>query len=196
MALASSCCHLDLMNSLTRHPSKLRRTVIVVAATFASAVIMPVFAADAAAAKSTADNGYLKAGFDVLASYTFVPAELDPSAPPGTPPPSGAKQIPTQVKDLDGKSVVVSGYMLPTKVEKGLVKEFLLVSSPMLCCYGQAPQVNEFVVVKMGGAGVKAVMDTPVQFYGKLVVKEMYEEGFLTNIYSLEGEKMAKASVD
>lgn len=152
-------------------------------------------AGDASAAAADA-SGYAKAGFDVLASYTFVPAELDPAAPPGTPPPSGEKQIPSRVKELDGKKVVVSGYMLPTKVEKGLVREFLLVSSPMLCCYGQTPQVNEFVVVKMGGAGVKPVMDTPVQFFGKLVVKEMYEEGFLTNIYSLEGEKMGKSAVD
>ncbi len=48
----------------------------------------------------------------------------------------------------------------------------------------------------MGANGVKPVMDTPVQFLGKLVVKEMYEDGFLTNIYSLAGEKMAKAGVD
>ncbi len=147
-------------------------------------------------AKSAAPEGYTKAGFDLLASYTFVPAELDPAAPPGTPPPSGAKQIPAQVKALDGQKVIVSGYMLPTKVEKGLVKEFLLVASPMLCCYGQTPQVNEFVVVNMGVNGVKPVMDTPVQFLGKLVVKEMYEDGFLTNIYLLQGEKMGKAGVD
>lgn len=167
------------------------------AAKFAVATIAltVIFSASAADPKS-ANAEYLKAGFDVLAGYTFVPEELDPAAPPGTPPPSGAKQIPPLVKDLDGKNVIVSGYMLPTKVEKGLVTEFLLVSSPQLCCYGQTPQVNEFVVVKMGKTGVKAVMDTPVQFYGKLVVKEMYEDGFLTNIYSLEGEKMGKAGVD
>ena len=156
------------------------------------AAASPTFAADA---KPTGGD-YLKAGFDVLAGYTFIPAELDASAPPGTPPPSGAKQIPPVVKALDGKNVIVSGYMLPTKVDKGLVTEFLLVSSPQLCCYGQSPQVNEFVVVRMTRAGVKAVMDTPVQFYGKLVVKEMYEDGFLTNIYSLDGEKMGKAGVD
>ncbi len=147
------------------------------------------------AAKGSAADGPAKAGFDVLASYTFTPAELDPTAPAGTPPPSGIKQVPPQVMALNGKSVVVSGYMLPTKIDKGLVTEFLLVSSPMLCCYGQTPQVNEFVVVKMQ-RGVKAVMDTPVQFVGKLSVKEMYEDGFLTNLYSLDGEKMAKTSVD
>lgn len=146
--------------------------------------------------KKSAGGDYLKAGFDVLAGYTFVPAELDPSAPAGTPPPSGAKQIPPLVKNLDGKNVVVTGYMMPTKIEKGLVTEFLLVSSPQLCCYGQSPQVNEFIVVKMGKGGVKPVMDTPVQFFGKLVVKEMYEDGFLTNIYSLDGEKMGKSGVD
>ena len=156
------------------------------------AVAWPVAGAD----NKAANGDYLKAGFDILAGYSFVPAELDASAPPGTPPPSGAKQIPPVVKALDGKNVIVSGYMLPTKVEKGLVTEFLLVSSPQLCCYGQSPQVNEFVVVRMTRAGVKAVMDTPVQFYGKLVVKEMYEDGFLTNIYSLDGEKMGKAGVD
>jgi hypothetical protein len=146
-------------------------------------------------AKASAAHAPEKAGFDVLASYTFTPAELDPAAPAGTPPPSGIKQVPAQVMALNGKEVVVSGYMLPTKIDKGLVTEFLLVASPMLCCYGQTPQVNEFVVVKMQ-QGVKAVMDTPVQFVGKLSVKEMYEDGFLTNLYSLNGEKMAKASVD
>ena len=175
-------------------PSPWRRALAAVAAALAVG-LSSARAADVPAGPAK-DGGYSKAGFDLLASYSFVPAELDPSAPPGTPPPSGAKQIPPHVMELDGKNVIVSGYMLPTKVEQGLVREFLLVSSLMLCCYGQTPQVNEFVVVKMGGAGVKAVMDTPVQFYGKLAVKEMYEEGFLTNIYSLTGERMGKSAVD
>jgi hypothetical protein len=186
------------MNVKVLPPSLFRPAALIAMAVFALTMTWSVSAADgtASAAKPAADGNYLKAGFDVLAGYTFVPAELDPSAPPGTPPPSGAKQIPPLVKDLDGKSVIVTGYMLPTKIDKGLVTEFLLVSSPMLCCYGQNPQVNEFVVVNMGAHGVKAVMDTPVQFYGKLIVKEMYEDGFLTNIYSLAGEKMGKTSVD
>lgn len=182
------------MSAITFPSFTLRRAGLVVAA--AVAFGLSVARAANVPAGAPSDGGYVKAGFDLLASYMFVPAELDPSAPPGTPPPSGAKQIPAQVKELDGKNVIVTGYMLPTKVEKGLVREFLLVASAMLCCYGQTPQVNEFVVVKMSGAGVKPVMDTPVQFYGKLIVKEMYEDGFLTNIYSLEGEKMGKSAVD
>lgn len=170
-------------------------TALIVAVALAAAGWLGSTVRAADVAKSAAPDGYVRAGFDVLAAYTFTPAELDASAPAGTPPPSGIKQVPPQVMALDGKKVVVSGYMLPTKIDKGLVTEFLLVSSPMLCCYGATPQVNEFVVVKMG-QGVKPVMDTPVQFLGKLAVKEMYEDGFLTNIYSLQGEKMGKAGVD
>ena len=170
-----------------------RLKIITASAALLLAVVGPGAAMRAGdAAKPT----YAKAGFDVLAGYTFIPAELDPSAPPGTPPPSGAKQIPPRVTALDGKQVMVTGYMLPTKLDKGLATEFLLVSSPMLCCYGQTPQVNEFVVVDMGAHGVKPVMDTPVQFIGTLTVKEKYEDGFLTAIYSLAGERMAKVATD
>lgn len=143
---------------------------------------------------ATAD-GYFRAGFDVLAAFPFNPPEADPSAKPGTPPPSAANQIPAAIKALDGKKVIVTGYMLPTKMDKGLVTEFLLVSSPSACCYGATPQMNEFIVVKMN-KGVKSVMDTPVEFYGKLLVREVVEEGYLANIYTLEGEKMGKATAD
>jgi hypothetical protein len=148
-----------------------------------------------AAASAAVVDGYFRAGFDVLASFPFVPPEPDLGAKPGTPPPSAASQIPAPIKALDGKKVIVTGYMLPTKMEKGLVTEFLLVSSPAACCYGATPQMNEFIVVKMG-KGVKSVMDTPVEFYGKLLVKEVVEEGFLSNIYTLEGEKMGKSATD
>ncbi len=146
-------------------------------------------------AAAPAVEGYLRAGFDVLASFPFNPPEPDAGAKPGTPPPSAANQIPAPIKALDGKKVIVTGYMMPTKLEKGLVTEFLLVANPSACCYGATPQINEFIVVKMT-KGVKSVMDTPVEFYGKLLVKEVVEDGFLSNIYTLEGDKMGKAGVE
>jgi hypothetical protein len=86
---------------------------------------------------------------------------------------------------------------MPVKMEKGFTTELLLVSSPQLCCYGVAPQFNEFIVVKMKkDAGVKPPMDVPVEFYGKLSVKEVFEDGYLSNIYTLEGEKMGKSAVE
>ena len=132
-----------------------------------------------------------KVGFDRLASYNFTPPEADP-ATPNAPPPSGAAQIPDRIKSLDQHKVAVTGFMLPTKMEGGLVKEFLLVKDPMMCCYGVMPKINEWIVVKMTGAGVKPLMDLPITFEGKLRVGEMYENGYLTGVYLLEGEKMAE----
>lgn len=150
-----------------------------------------------AAITAAAPDGYFRAGFDVLGSFPFNPPEADPAAKPGTPPPSAANQIPAAIKALDGKKVIVTGYMLPLKMDKGgLVTEFLLVSSPQACCYGVTPQINEFIVVKMAKAGVKSLMDTPVEFYGTLAVREVFEEGYLSNIYTLDCEKMGKATAD
>ena len=42
----------------------------------------------------------------------------------------------------------------------------------------------------MIGAGVKPLMDVPITFEGKLRVGEMYENGYLTGVYLLEGEKL------
>jgi len=39
-------------------------------------------------------------------------------------------------------------------------------------------------------------MDVPVEFYGKLSVKEVFEDGYLSSIYTLEGEKMGKSAVE
>jgi hypothetical protein len=149
-------------------------------------------AADSAGEPAAADgDGYQKVGFDRLASYTFIPPEYD-STTPNAPPPSGAKQIPDRIKALDQQKVAVTGFMLPVKMDAGLVKEFLLVKDPMMCCYGIMPKINEWVVVKMVGRGVKPLMDIPITFEGRLRVGEMYENGYLTGVYLLEGDKMAE----
>jgi hypothetical protein len=136
-------------------------------------------------------DGYERVGFDRLASFAFTPPEADP-AKPDTPPPSGANQIPDKIKALDQQKVAVTGFMLPIKMDGSLVKEFLLVKDPMLCCYGVMPKVNEWIVVKMVGSGVKPLMDIPITFEGKLRVGEMYDNGYLTGLYLLEGERQAE----
>src|SRR5436190_17868037 len=98
MALASSCCYPNpIMNAKIVTTWPVRRAAFA-AALILSAPLAGIAGDTPAAAAKPADAKYQKAGFDVLASYTFVAAELDPSAPAGTPPPSGAKQIPAPAK--------------------------------------------------------------------------------------------------
>ncbi len=177
-------------------PSTLRTLV---AATFALPLV--VMAADATGDKPASapgpltapevENGYLKLGFDQLASYPFTPPAFDPTADPKAVPPTGEEQIPAMVKGWNGKKAVITGYMVPVKMDKGLVTEFLLMRNTMACCFGTVPNMNEWVIVKME-KGVQPMMDVPVAFYGELKVGAMFENGYMTGLYELKGEKMGE----
>jgi hypothetical protein len=172
---------------------KLLGRVFVSALAAAALLTVSSRGADATPAAKTpaVENGYLKLGFEQLASYTFTPPSFDPTANPNAKPPSGEEQIPTTVKSWNGKKAIVTGYMMPVKMEKGLVTEFLLMRNTVACCFGGVPNMNEWVVVKMK-KGVTPVMDVPVQFFGELKVGAMFENGYMTGLYELEGEKMGE----
>jgi hypothetical protein len=130
-----------------------------------------------------AETVALALGFDKLASYEFVAPE-DPAKSA-----AAEAQIPARVREFNDKKVLVTGFMLPVKMDKGLVTEFLLVKDPMMCCYGVMPKVNEWVVVRMVGPGVPPLMDVPITFEGTLAVGQLYEGGYLTGLYLLKGDK-------
>ncbi|MBI2518712.1 MAG: DUF3299 domain-containing protein [Opitutae bacterium] len=157
---------------------------------FALGAVAGVCAVEAPAAAKA--EGYEKVGFDKLASYNFTPPGYETGAPDAQAPAKGDDQIPERIRAYNEKKVAITGFMLPVKMDGGLVKEFLLVKDPMMCCYGVMPKINEWVVVKMTGAGVKPLMDVPITFEGKLKVGEMFENGYLTGVYLLEGDRMAE----
>ncbi len=140
-----------------------------------------------AAAARAAEAEVLVVGFDKLASYEFAPPE-DPAKAK-----EADAQIPAKVREFNDKKVAVTGFMLPVKMDGGLVTEFLLVKDPMMCCYGVMPKVNEWVVVKMVGKGVPPLMDVPITFEGTLSVGQLYEGGYLTGLYLLKGERRVES---
>ena len=155
----------------------------------------PAAVADAAASGKVAEpgleNGYLKLGFEQLASYAFTPPAFDPTTDATAKPPTGEEQIPAGVKAWNGKKAVITGFMVPVKMEKGLVTELLLMRNTMACCYGSVPNMNEWVVVKMKN-GVQPLMDVPISIFGSIKVGAMFENGYMTGLYELEGEKMGE----
>jgi hypothetical protein len=132
---------------------------------------------------------FLSIGFDKLSSYKFDPGE-DLLNPQTNAVRSADDLIPQNVKAFDDKRVAVRGFMLPLKVEGGLVSEMLIMRDQSMCCYGVVPKINEWISVKMNGKGVKAIMDQAVTVYGTLHVGEMRENGYLVGIYRLDGQKM------
>lgn len=160
----------------------------------AAAPATPAPAADPLKTPPENVDGYLRLGFDRLGGYKFIAPPFDPAAasdPNAKPPASGEEQIPAVVKGWSGRKAIVTGYMMPTKMEKGLVTEFLLVKDPMMCCYGTVPNVNEWIIVRMK-PGIQPLMDLPISFYGELKVGAMFDNNYLTGIYLLNGEKMGE----
>ena len=139
--------------------------------------------------KTATNNGdFIEVSFDILSSYTF-------EVPDGVVTEEGKsnEQIPADVLALNKKKVSLTGFMLPLKVDNGLVSEMLIMKDQSMCCYGAQPRINDWVSVKMKGKGVKSVMDQAVTIYGELRVGEILENGYLVGIYEMTAEKMTVA---
>jgi hypothetical protein len=152
--------------------------------------------APASAATPPESDTYEMVGFDKLSSFNFEISDEILGPITNDVAVASAKTeslIPRTVKALDQKRVELKGFMLPLKVEGGLVTEMLIMKDQSMCCYGVVPKINEWVSVKMVSKGVRPVMDEAVRLFGTLRVGEMRENGYLVGIYRLDGERMASA---
>ncbi len=134
-----------------------------------------------------ATGDFVTVGFDKLSSFKYeVPDDTVKTANVADP----DQQIPPLVRGFNNKRISLKGFMLPLKVEAGMVTEMLILRDQSACCFGATPKINEWVSVKMVGGGVKPIMDQAVTLYGTLRVGAMRENGYIVGIYQLDGEKM------
>ena len=135
-------------------------------------------------------DGSGNVAFDLLASYKFdVPDKPLTNNPAKLAEVNG--QIPAPVKSLNEKKVIVRGFMLPLKLERGKVTEFLLLRNPPACCYGVPPMITEWVTVKVHGKGLDLEMGDPVSIQGTLRVGATRDrEGYFDGLYQMEGERI------
>jgi hypothetical protein len=138
---------------------------------------------------SVDDDELPMVGFDFLAGYDYE----GNAAALGIDGPSEVSAIPEEVRALDGRHVAIQGFMLPLRLQGGLVTELLLMRDQSMCCFGVIPRMNDWVGVTMAPPGVKALMDQPVIIYGQLHVGEVYDNELLTRIYQMEGEELLDA---
>ena len=100
--------------------------------------------------------------------------------------------LPAGIKSYNGRDVRIQGYMLPTRLEGGLVKECLILANQMSCCFGQDPRFCEFIVAQIDGAGVPDQMDEPLQFEGRLQVGDVFVGGTWVALYSMNGTTVSR----
>lgn len=101
----------------------------------------------------------------------------------------GLKGMPKRVKDLDGKKVLMSGFMLPID-EVQNIKEFLLVQSLWSCCYGQPPDINGIVRVVMPKTKTTDYFFDPLKVIGRFKVEATVIDGYCVDIYQLDVESI------
>ncbi|MCI0745949.1 MAG: DUF3299 domain-containing protein [Verrucomicrobia subdivision 3 bacterium] len=137
-------------------------------------------------------GGYLQLGFDKLSGFNIEISDELLVPQTNQVAKSANDQIPQEIKELDQKKISLRGFMLPLKVEGGLVTELLIMKDQSMCCFGVTPKIHEWVSVKMKNGGVKPIMDEPVTLMGTLRVGETRENGYLVGIYSMDGHKLAE----
>ena len=136
--------------------------------------------------------GYLEVSFDQLSGFSAsVTYEIANSNTPAFYyAPRLANDIPAEIKALNGKEVAIQGFMLPLKGEAGRVQEFILLKNQSWCCFGKPPKVNEWVHVRVKGAGFRPLVDQVVTIYGTLQVGEYSENRQMLGIYRLQSDGM------
>ena len=91
------------------------------------------------------------------------------------------KELPKEIRDLDGKTIVISGYMQSQFRDER--KTFLLVSDSCQC--SGTPSPHHFVEVTLDDK--TEYKPGQLTFMGTLSVGEVEEDGFVKSLYRLEG---------
>jgi hypothetical protein len=101
------------------------------------------------------------------------------------------RKVPTSVRKLEGKLVVLQGFMIPIQSDdKDGVKAFLLIPNQMSCCFGIPPQINQVVEVRMVAHPIAPAMDQVLTVLGRLHVQEHWEGPYLESLYQMEGVRV------
>lgn len=137
------------------------------------------------------DQEVFAVGFDKLAAFPYEIVDAATGATPEQITAAKANdQVPDWIRFYDQQRVALTGYMLPLKVEQGVATKFIMMRDITTCCYGNVPNMNEYVIVSMTTAGVKAIQDIPVVLVGVFKIQETYDEaGYLTSLFQMDGEK-------
>jgi len=103
-------------------------------------------------------------------------------------------EFPASIRALDGKDVALGGYMIPVEWNDAEVLEFMLVRDLLACCFGGAPQPDEWVQVRMEkGKGAHYYPFLPVIVHGRLKISGMADAaGYAVGCYSMAGTKVER----
>ena len=155
----------------------------------------PAPTVDTTSRKITVDGAEIySVGFDKLAAFPYTIVDEGTGATPEEIKAAMEKdQVPDWIRLYHGQRVLLTGYLMPLTIENGLTKKFVIMKDVNTCCYGSTPNMNDYVVVTMKGAGITPVQDVPVELVGTFRVDQKYDGGYIVSLFVLDGEKFRGA---
>ncbi|QDV07221.1 hypothetical protein Poly30_27400 [Planctomycetes bacterium Poly30] len=101
----------------------------------------------------------------------------------------GEVRFPQEVAAFDEKPVEITGYMIPVEWQRREVTEFMLVRDLLACCFGGAPQPDEWIHVSMEeGKGSPYFPFVPVSVEGTLHIEGIDDgSGYAAGCFHLNG---------
>ena len=96
------------------------------------------------------------------------------------------KSLPDAIKALEGKTVVMRGFLMPL-YEFDDIHEFVLVPNHMSCCFGMPTGINGQVQVKLSSTRGLPNTNEPLEVKGTFHATETKEQGYLLSIWRLDG---------
>jgi hypothetical protein len=92
--------------------------------------------------------------------------------------------LPDDVKALSGAHIRIQGQMLPLE-QAGRVTRFLLINDLMSCCFGQAPKLQQVMMIQLPEDKWIEPTSERLLIEGTLTVEVKKEDGFVVSLFEL-----------
>jgi hypothetical protein len=104
--------------------------------------------------------------------------------------------FPKEIKALNGKKVMMDGFMFPIDFEKGKVRSFILSNGMFGCCFGDAPAITETIKV-FRSDGKLMPYQSMARVTGILEVGEDYDaDGYVDSVYRIKAVDVGAAQIE
>ena|ERR1039458_10241355 len=137
--------------------------------------------------------------WNTLAHFPYDAPDLDEEITPRLRLKKKKYPIPGFIKQLDGTSVAVVGFMIPLDTNDAGDKatSFILARSQATCCYGITPKMNEWIFVQMDkGKTGEVMMDMPITVFGTLSVGEEKKKEMSWTLYRMVSDKVSVPNIN
>ena len=106
--------------------------------------------------------------------------------------------FPEHVQALDQTSVGLRGYMIPSAQKDGVVTEFMLVADLLSCCFGGAPQPDQWVnVIMVDGNSSEYFAFVPIRVNGKFWLQVIEDEaGYASGCFHIDSVEVEREPLE